>query len=324
MEVGSERSIWADLITTVERRVDERAEAEWATPAMIHVEKLKVAKPPAVTAKFSSGVVKKDFLFDRVSAAAGPNKADGTACENPNPHWPNVGQPWSYNFANRLTDTLKETIDTVAATGKVEAIDFSAPLEQFAAEISAYATQLLGGFGGATAGLQRRTNLLWWKEALFSPSAQTSYRSQTRSIAAATMAFDLYQQLPTLSPSSVSAFLQEGVRSLPLEEDKPTYALRDLLQEARTHDELRRLRRTAAELTVDTKGRGFVLTLIGHSDPQAPISDARFKELVGVSADTNLSLPEWSVWIFRELQAARATRQSDSGTANARKGEEKK
>ena len=30
---------------------------------------------------------------------------------------------------------------------------------------------------GATAGLQRRTNLIWWKETLYSPSARVSYRS---------------------------------------------------------------------------------------------------------------------------------------------------
>ena len=70
----------------------------------------------------------------------------------------------------------------------------------------------LKAVSGATAGLQRRTNLIWWKkEHSIRRALEFSYRSMTPSAAAALMAFDLHQQVPTFSPASVTAFLQEAV-----------------------------------------------------------------------------------------------------------------
>ena len=37
MEAGNERAIWADVVRDIERRVDARAEAEWAVPSSITV-----------------------------------------------------------------------------------------------------------------------------------------------------------------------------------------------------------------------------------------------------------------------------------------------
>ena len=81
--------------------------------------------------------------------------------------------------------------------------------------MSGHLTATLQAVSGATAGLQRRTNLLWWKEALFSPSARMSYRDMSASDAAALMAFDMHRQIPTFSPASVAAFLRETVIALP-------------------------------------------------------------------------------------------------------------
>src|SRR5579884_1378575 len=307
IEAGSERAIWADVVRENERRVDARAEAEWLTPSTVNVEKLKLSKPPAVKINTGKAKVDKELLLNKIFAASGPHKPDGTSSgPSPNPYWPNAGQQWSLQFAPKLTAALAETIDAVGAAGKVEALDFSAPLDHFSVEVSDYSAQLLKVFGAATAGLQRRTNLLWWKEALFSSSAQTSYRNLTPTVAAATMALDLYLQLPTLSPVSVAAFLQEAVRSLPQTSTSSSHTLHHLFAEARSHNELRELRRVAGAVVSAPEGRGFLLSLIAHTDAATEISNSKFRELVGVPADTSLNLPEWSTWLFRELQAARA------------------
>ena len=42
MEVGGEQEIWADVVAEIEREVEERAIAQWATPASIELPNIKI------------------------------------------------------------------------------------------------------------------------------------------------------------------------------------------------------------------------------------------------------------------------------------------
>ena len=77
-------------------------------------------------------------------------------------------------------------------------------------------------------------------------------------------------------------------------------------------DVLDELRTEARKLVPAPEGRGSILGLIGHPDALPRIDDRRFRDLVGVKADTMLTLPDWSVWMLRELQAARAIAESSA------------
>lgn len=319
MEAGGERAIWADVLGEIERQVDIRAETEWATPASISVQAMKFAAPPAVEVKTSPGKVNKDDLHKKFEAAAGPNNRAGAATEG-NRYWPNSHQQWVYEFTPRLADAVAETIDAVAAKFSVAPIDFSEPLRQLATAVSTHVEATLNAVSGATAGLQRRTNLLWWKEALFSPSARVSYRELPGAGAAALMAFDLHQQVPTFSPASVAAFLRETVLSLPTVDDQKKWPVQELLEAVRTDNNVAGLREAAAELVAAPVGRGPLLALIGHRESRPTIDGQAFRDLAGVPPDTSLTLPEWAAWIFRELQAARATSDDSGARRRVRRG----
>jgi hypothetical protein len=118
IEIGSEGTIWREVVTRIEGNVDKRAEAEWATPSAISVDKLKFSKSSPIQAKTNGATVKRDWLLGRISAATGPTG------ENPNPYWPNNPQPWAQQFASRMSDAIAEAIDSVAAAYKIEPIDF--------------------------------------------------------------------------------------------------------------------------------------------------------------------------------------------------------
>ena len=149
----------------------------------------------------------------------------------------------------------------------------------------------------ASAGLQRRTNLLWWKEALFSQSAGVGYREMATSDAAVLMAFDMYRHIPTFSPASVAAFLRETVIALPKMDQEKEIPIRELVEMTRDAGALDELRTEASRLVAAPEGRGSVLGLIGHRDAVPQIDHGRFRDLVGVQPDTMLTLPDWSVWM---------------------------
>ena len=309
MEVGGEREIWADIVGEIERKVEERSEREWATPASISVPDIKFESPSAGEIQISSGKVNRPSLSKKLQAAAGPvsSAPDHQNNTGGNPHWPqDTSGQWVYEFGRRTAEAVDEAISQVIGGLSVEGVDLPGITENMMEVMSKHLTTTLQAVSNATAGLQRRTNLLWWKEALFSPSARMSYRDMTSFEAAALMAFDMHRQIPTFSPASVAAFLRETVIALPTIDQEGKAPIRELVEKTRDADVLSELRIEAGKLVSAPAGRGSVLAVIGHLDAVPQIEDRGFRDRVGVKPDTALTLPDWSVWMFRELQAARA------------------
>ena len=310
MEVGGERKIWAEIVGEIEGKVEARAEREWATPELITVPEIKFDSPSAAEIHLSPAKASKTSLSQELQAAAGPQSDvpnQGQVNTGGNPHWPHDSPTeWTYEFGTRTAEAVGGAINRAIGSLSIEGGDLPKVTEDMTKAMSGHLTATLQAVSGATAGLQRRTNLLWWKEALFSPSARMSYRDMSASDAAALMAFDMHRQIPTFSPASVAAFLRETVIALPTVGPEEKSPIRELIEKARDASVLNELKTEAGKLVTAPMGRGPILGLIGHPDAVPQIDDCRFRELVGVKPDIALTLPDWSVWMFRELQAARA------------------
>ena len=323
MEVGEEREIWVEIVGEIEAQVEAHAAKEWATPESITVPEIKFDAPSAGEIRVSSKKVNRNSFSQKLRAAAGPEFADPNGSQmgtNGNPYWShNNPHHWVYEFGTRTAEAVGEAINQATGNLSVEGIDLPGITEDMKKVMSGHLTTTLQAVSGATAGLQRRTNLLWWKEALFSPSARMSYRDMSAFNAVALMAFDMHRQIPTFSPASVAAFLKEAVIALPTIDPQEESPIRDLIEKACDASSLNELRTEAGKLVVAPMGRGSVLALIGHPDAVPRIDDRRFRDLVGVKPDIALTLPDWSVWIFRELQAARAIAEASAPKRRAAK-----
>ena len=316
MEVGDEQELWADIVADIEEKVEKRSEREWATPASISVPDIKFKPPTTDEVRIASKKVDTTSLASKFMAAAGPHATvpnQGQVKTQGNPQWPqNDPAVWNYEFGNRTAQTVGDAITRAVEGLSVEGVDLPAFTTEAARAISDHLTKTLQAVSTATAGLQRRMNLLWWKEAMFSPSARISYRALSPADAAVLMAFDMHQQIPTFSPASVAAFLRETVVSLPTLDPEETSSIRELLEKTHVTNVLSQLRTEAAKLVSAPAGRCSVLAMIGHSDAIPQLDDPGFRDRIGVKPDTALTLPDWSVWIFRELQAARAVAEAST------------
>ena len=315
-ETSNEAEIWREAVSEIEMKVDARAAAEWATPDMITVDPLQYMPPAPVSTDYQAPTVNQNELKAKIYSAAGP-----WGPNNPNPHQPNSNpQQWSQDFANKMSIAIAEALDKMAEELAPAPVDLSGPLSTLAKAVTAHVDKALASFSGATAGLQRRTNLLWWKEALYSPSAHASYLDLPPFEASALMALDLHEQVPTYSPASVSAFLREAIRCLPVEKDDQGNGRRDvadLLHDARTTAFMHPFRALAAQYAPEPVGRGPLLSLIGHPRGSGAIEATTLRTLGGLDASTKMTPSEWGTYLFRELQTARAT--SDSPTKRAKK-----
>jgi GTPase-associated system helical domain len=200
-------------------------------------------------------------------------------------------------------------LDEISAKAEVGDVDLATPIQQMTTTVSTYVAEAMKAFSSATLGLQRRTNLIWWKEALYSPSKQKSYRAFPRTIASALMAFDLYQQIPLFSPASVSAFLEEAVYSLPSTAYLEQRPLREILLEACEDGSIDVLRIEAAKLFATPSGRSPILALIAHPEKLNGLKDDELKAITGVSLDVPINDAQWASWLVRDLQAGRATKE---------------
>ena len=309
MESGNESEIWVNVVTSIERQVNTRAETEWATPELIKVPELDYSAPTALKIESAESTIDREELKVDVDAACGPTDPEGQPTQG-TPNWPNSGQQWSNQFSPRMVKAIGDAIESAQEGNKIAPVDLSKPLKELANAVSTHVDTTLKSFSGATAGLQRRTNLIWWKETLYSPSVQISYRDISTSTAAALMAFDLHQQLPTFSPASVVAFLYETVSSLPTVKVDEKKSIRDFVEQTLKAAELSPLRDVAAQLIPNVTGRGPILGILATAMTHS-INDEDFLAQVGIPADTLLSVSQWATWIFRELQAARALKEAE-------------
>lgn len=315
-ETSDEAEIWREAVSEIESKVDTRAETEWATPEMIAVNPLQYTPPAPASVHDELPVVDQKKLQAQIYSAAGP-----WGPNDPNPHQPQGSpQPWSKVFADKMSITIAEVLDGMVAELAPVPVDLSGQLSTLAKAVSAHVDNALAGFSGATAGLQRRTNLLWWKEALYSPSAHASYLDLPPFEAAALMALDLHEQVPRYSPASVPAFLREAIRCLAVKEGDEGNGERDvasLVRDARTTTFMQPFRTLAAQYAPAPAGRGPLLSLIGHPQDSGSVEETALHALSGLEASTKMTPSEWGTYLFRELQTARAT--SESPTKRSRK-----
>ncbi|MGB8192876.1 MAG: GTPase-associated system all-helical protein GASH [Chitinophagaceae bacterium] len=166
--------------------------------------------------KLSKAAVKTEVkqLEEYLIGASGPSGADGQARPDPNPHWPNAAQNWSYQFAPKAAKGIATVIDT-AFHQQSETIDkHTASIQKNVGEylnvVGNNIEKALQAAIQSSLAVERRSQLLWWKETLYSRKLHTSYRHMSKFENAIAMAFDLFDLLPTVFPVSVDYILREA------------------------------------------------------------------------------------------------------------------
>jgi len=302
VQLGDEREVWLGAVKEIEGKVDERAEQEWTTPERIETPSMDFQAPEPVVSKAQSVEVDGATLGTEITRSAGPWFANSR-----NQFQANQFQQWAQAFSTGISEAVAACIENAVQQVAQEPVDLAPPLGTLSKAVTAYVEKLFVSFGDATAGLQRRTNLLWWKEALYSQSLRASYRSLPVFEAAALMALDLHEQVPTFSPASVAAFLEEAILELPDDEAPDKMSLLELLALSLGSVGLAPLKSASSKLFAEPVGHGPLLAIVGHTSDSSRLNAESIGRVSGIAADVHLSAPEWGAVLFRELQAARAT-----------------
>ena len=193
----------------------------------------------------------------------------------PNVSWPNEGPPWSYNFSDQMTTLLGDYVD----------LAISKAAEMDTKNHGAVATKFNSGTN-ADENLKRSTKLLWWRQALYSETAEKPYRNLLTLDAAVHAVVDLSDLISPACEPAVYSFLAEAILSL-----APGQKKLDL----------------GEILNADERARALLLGLL-ENEPAAGLVMAALKQqdAAGVIVQPSLLLHQWAVWLLRELLALQA------------------
>lgn len=296
----ADRSLWADLIDDADGRLETRARKEWALPSSSAAKALVLAMPKVEP--IANAGIKREWFAERLSAAVGPQNAEGVDTKG-NPHWPNSGQPWSNEFVPIAAKMLGDAIDHVVKT-MVEKVNAQAAAAAGSDAIASYISDVSESMAQTSVGLERRTTLLWWKEALYSPSLKRSYRDLNPAIAAGLMAVDAVEITGPFSPRMMEAFLQEAVRSCVPSASSPVQASSLFAEIANGDSPGAELLRGALATVKAEAGRCPLAAVLASG---AEVDEQAIKSRLGLPHDLQLTLLDLGVWLFRDMQAGRAT-----------------
>jgi len=265
-EIGKNR-VALDLLVQAS---DAAYQIEYAESMGPRPGKAPIAPPAAKPVKASRADLKK-----RLEAAVGPHNRDNEPGKDPNPNFPNANNLWSHDFSDRLTTILADYIDSANRwASDLDATNLQASTNSVGAFVTAHANRL-----------QNATSLLWWRQALYSESAEQTYRELLPAEAVVHAVVDLAALTPPAYERALESFLIETILSvIPSQEEVAVEEFQKLASKASS------ALSSSIEYVPPT---GLLLSAITRPDS---------------ATHQQVSLPwsKWAVWLLREIKAMQA------------------
>ena len=279
---GNSDGIFREFLNGLAQTVEDQATKSWASPRSLEPQKVQygegIPSAPAVDTK---------ALKELLKNAIGPGGGTGA-----NPQWPSSNTPeWLEHFGNGSANAIGTAITTAinGAVPKIVALSRS----DSQATVKAY-------FEGRGAADHYRADLLYWKEALYSPSKKDSYRLLSTDGAIYWAARDLHERVPRFHPASVEFFLRETVRSAVGEKEvKKKLTFEQFIAATVTDIESKDV--TSSDLDEHRLTLLQAIDAVAAKKLEVSVAASR----IGISSQPVIQRDEIAVLLFRNFQARR-------------------
>ena len=192
-----EDEIFREFLSGLAQKVEDQAAAVWALPRNSEPPKIKYGD-----AMPSAAAVDAKVLKEALKNAIGPAGGNGA-----NPNWPSSNATeWLEHYGVGSADAISAAIASVIKDVVPKIVTQSR--NDTLAGVKTMNDTLVG-----VAADNLRADILYWKEALFSPSKKVSYRQLSHDGMIYWAAQDLHLRVPRFHPLSVEFFLRETIRS---------------------------------------------------------------------------------------------------------------
>ena len=291
---GEENRIAHEFISKLGNRINQEANNSWALS-----NKGDFSKNSIELKEVSTYAINSTSLQKHLEDASGPTNAQGVAnFESPNQYFPNSGQSWSHQFAPIAAKGIKTIIDlslkAIVTVGnenqKIIQNGINNSLEKLQKELSERSKSL-----------QLRSELLWWKEACYSPSTDKSYKELTDGIISIITANDYSSFIPVIYPKSVDYFLKQmfqGIKNDSGEEIE----IEKLIELINSNSE--QIFQVLPEINTEAEKISLLTYIIGLINGK--YDSKQFESLLGFQSNLKLSTIDFTIWLFHDFQLFKA------------------
>lgn len=305
-QVQKEQESLSSLIVNMGNAFENESRKIWSvnTPVITDIKKLNVG----TTAKTSTKVNQVELLALLKAASIHSGwSSQGGGGENPS--HPSAGNwEWAKYFSERAAPGLAEIFDKALLEQNTAIANLTNTIEK---DISEYFSQFTAFFLAASKSFNqsaeaanKRSELLWWKQTLYSPSLNDSYRNLKPIQMAITMANDLSLLIGTIYPESANYLLREALRDIHQDlEKKETFSfwLKQSLEfcdpSFKTLDSLKTI----------LPGRISLGSAFANAINEG--SENGFLAQTGLDPNHEVSLSDLVVWLLHDLQAVKISNQ---------------
>lgn len=205
--LGNEKEIVEKILLEIGEVAEQNAAEEWAltdNPPSLKLGTLKISNSQVKTPE-----INKEELTKGITAAI---KSTNPANNQTAAH--GLHSTWGEVFASELSKSITNSVNASLNSTTFDSASFETSINKFFTDFKkSLDAELKSSFTSMQA-VERRSRLLWWKEALYSQYLKKSYREIDKELRPIVMAFDLYNQLPNITPVSVDYLLRDTLFQL--------------------------------------------------------------------------------------------------------------
>lgn len=301
-QLGSEESVISRLLQELADRTEENGQAVWEVSRKLQKNEFKgveVSISGIKAAVVEKEALKQHLLDAMVHSGWNPNAGGG---KNPytqgqsNWNWPKFA---AENSAEGISEVVNSALSQQAKSLSSISTSVQNILNAYLAQLQPFFEDQNNSFANSISANNKRSELLWWKQSLYSRALSKSYRSLDQLNAAVAMALDLADQVDGFYPESVDYLLREtlkDVRGIQAEEE---HLFTDWLKDSSNlHIDIQTLLK---EHYTEGDERKSLLCALANVLQKGEATDF-FKE-TGIDKKAKLTVSELAVWIFHGLQA---------------------
>jgi len=283
---GKEKEIITQFISDLGNKVELAAAEIWSIQRDSKFQELKIeiAKIPNITIDIAT--------LEKVLMAAIGHSGYGEGGENP--HWTNSPAPWAKFYSQKASTGIIDTIKSLVNKQISLANDSNSKIQD---SLNDFLNLLLKESLNQKNSLHLRSELLWWKEACYSKILNDSYKNAQNGLLQLILALDYTSFVPFIYPQSADYFLKETHAGIISVEDKKI-KLSEIFKSIDSSKET--LKEYIGEESFEIERVSLTQFVKGYVYGKYSIK--QLKDIVGISDNIELTLSEFTLWLFHDLQ----------------------
>lgn len=303
-KLAGQGKVLNNFLMLIGQRFEDYAHNSWCVIESFDIE--AIGSMSLSLPKYNQIFIEEGKLVEQLKSASVHKPWAAQAGGGDNPSHENAGNyHWSKYFSEKAGEGLSQEINRVfeGQNSSIEKLqkNIGSALNSAVGELQPYLESISSSILQSTQSQNKRSNLMWWKQALYSNTLGKGYRQVSGYVASIAMAVDLNNSVDDIYPKSVDYFLEETLRDVLNEQVNSPVEIKKILK---NFTELDFTGESPLQcMIVESDGRKTLVACLAEVIKGTMTAD-EFFQCTGMRENEKITLAELTVWILHDLKAS--------------------